>query len=206
MILFSCWIVIFLNPFFFYVKTQCQSLNLTNYDLRIVCTELCEKGSEQGSGGGIAGVCSRQSVLKNNLGVFIEWGFTGLVPAGLLWCRNLHFINTFDEFDAGGISDAGRDWGQEERGTTEDEMAGWHHRLDGLEFEWTLGVGDGQGGLACCNSWGCKELDTTERLDWTGTYFTLWEIALPPYLFHSTCADGPLMGPEAGNSLPCERI
>ena len=51
--------------------------------------------------------------------------------------------------------------------TTEDEMAGWHHRLDGREFEWTLGVGDGQGGLACCNSWGRKESDTTERLDWT---------------------------------------
>ena len=49
-------------------------------------------------------------------------------------------------------SDAGRDWGQEEKGTTEDEMAGWHHRLSGHESEWTLGVGDGQGGLACCNS------------------------------------------------------
>ena len=63
-------------------------------------------------------------------------------------------------------SDAGRDWGQEEKGTTEDEMAGWHHRLDGREFEWTLGVGDGQGGLVCCNSWGCKESDTTELLNW----------------------------------------
>ena len=59
------------------------------------------------------------------------------------------------------------DWGQEERRTTEDEMAGWHHWLDGRESGWTLGVGDGQGGLACCNSWGCKELDTTERLNWT---------------------------------------
>ena len=58
--------------------------------------------------------------------------------------------------------DAGRDWGQEEKGTTEDEMAGWHHRLDGDEFEWTLGVGDGQGGLASCDSWGRKESDTTE--------------------------------------------
>ena len=48
-----------------------------------------------------------------------------------------------------------------------DEMAGWHHWLDGHEFEWTPGVGDGQGGLACCDSWGCKELDTTERLNWT---------------------------------------
>ena len=51
---------------------------------------------------------------------------------------------------------AGRDWGQEEKGMTEDEMAGWHHRLNGHEFEWTLGVGDGQGGLVCCDSWGCR--------------------------------------------------
>ena len=64
-------------------------------------------------------------------------------------------------------SDAGRDWGQEEKGTTEDEMSGWHHWLDGREFEWTPGVGDGQGGLACCDSWGCKESDTTKRLNWT---------------------------------------
>ena len=63
--------------------------------------------------------------------------------------------------------DAGRDWGQEEKETTEDEMAGWHHRLDGRESQWTPGVGDGRGGLACCDSWGCKELDTTERLNWT---------------------------------------
>ena len=64
-------------------------------------------------------------------------------------------------------SDAGRDWGQEEKETPEDEMAGWHHRLDGREFQWTPGVGDGQGGLACCDSWGRKESDTTERLHWT---------------------------------------
>ena len=63
--------------------------------------------------------------------------------------------------------DAGRDWGQEEKGTREDEMAGWHHWLDGHESEWTLGVGDGQGDLVCCDSWGCKESDTTERLNWT---------------------------------------
>ena len=64
-------------------------------------------------------------------------------------------------------SDAGKDWGQEEKGTTEDEMAGSHHWLDGHESEWTLGVGDGQGGLAQCDSWGCKESDTTEWLNWT---------------------------------------
>ena len=57
--------------------------------------------------------------------------------------------------------------GQEQKGTTEDEMAGWHHRLGGREFEWTLGVGNGQGGLACCDSWGRKESDTTEWLNWT---------------------------------------
>ena len=63
--------------------------------------------------------------------------------------------------------DAGRDWGQEEKGTTEVEMAGWHHRLDGRESEWTPGVGDGQGGLACCDSWGHKESDKNEWLNWT---------------------------------------
>ena len=60
--------------------------------------------------------------------------------------------------------DTRRDWGRKEKGTTEDEMAGWHHRLDGHEFEWTPGVGDGQGGLACCDSWGRKQSDRTERL------------------------------------------
>ena len=74
---------------------------------------------------------------------------------------------------------AGRDWGQEEKGTTEDEMAGWHHWLDVHGFGWTLGVGDGQGGLVCCNSWGRKELDMTEWLKRTDqryintSFFTL---------------------------------
>ena len=63
--------------------------------------------------------------------------------------------------------DAGKDWGQEEKGPTEDEMVGWYHRLDGLGFGWTPGVGDGQGGLACCSPWGHKESDMTERLNWT---------------------------------------
>ena len=63
--------------------------------------------------------------------------------------------------------DAGKDWGQEEKGMTQDEMVGWHHRLDGHGFGWTLGVGDGQGGLACCDSWACKESDITELLNWT---------------------------------------
>ena len=80
-------------------------------------------------------------------------------------------------------SDAGRDWRQEEKGTTEDEMAGWYHWLDGLESGWTPGVGDGQGGLACCDSWGHKESDTTERLNWTDiTYLDKWRNTL--YIFN----------------------
>ena len=68
--------------------------------------------------------------------------------------------------------DDGRDWGQEEKGMTEDKMAGWHHWLDGHEFGCTLGVGDGQGGLACCDSWGPKESDTIEHLNWTELNWT----------------------------------
>ena len=63
--------------------------------------------------------------------------------------------------------DDGKDWGQEEKGTTEDEMVGWHHWLNGHGFGWTPGIGDGQRVLACCDSWGCKESDTTEWLNWT---------------------------------------
>ena len=63
--------------------------------------------------------------------------------------------------------DAGKDWKQQEKGTTEDEMVGWHHRLDEHECEQAPGVGDGQGSLACCSPWGRKELDMTERLNWT---------------------------------------
>ena len=68
-------------------------------------------------------------------------------------------------------SDVGRDLGQEEKGTTEDEVAGWHHRLDGCEFEWTLGVGDGQGGLACCDSRGRRvRHDWATELNWYNFY------------------------------------
>ena len=93
------------------------------------------------------------------------WLFTGRTDAKaetpVLWPRDVK------SWLIGKDSDAGRDWGQEEKGTTEDEMAGWHHRFDGHESEWTPGDGDGQGGLVCCDSWGRKESDTTERLNWT---------------------------------------
>ena len=94
-----------------------------------------------------------------------SWVFIGRTDAKaespILWpCHAKSWLTGKD-------SDAGRDWGQEEKETTEDEVAGWHHWLNGCGFGWTPGVGDGQGGLACCYSWGCKEWDMTERLNWT---------------------------------------
>ena len=93
------------------------------------------------------------------------WDFFGRndtkAETPLLWVP--HAKSWFIEKD----SDVVRDWGQEEKGMTEDEMAGWHHWLDGCESEWTPGVGDGQGGLMCCDSWDRKESDTTERLIWS---------------------------------------
>ena len=84
--------------------------------------------------------------------------------------------------------DAGKDWRQEEKGTTEDEMVGWHHWFDGCVFEQALGICEGQGGLACCSPWGCKESDTTEQLNWTklnlfkeGFFFFFLSLAFPPW-------------------------
>ena len=94
----------------------------------------------------------------------LSWVFFGRTDAEaeapILWPPHAKSWLTGKDFDAG------RDWGQE-KGMTEGEMAGWHHWLDAHESEWTPGVGDGQGGLACCDSWGCKESDTTEWLNWT---------------------------------------
>ena len=111
---------------------------------------------------------SNQSILKEispgcsleGLMLKLKYSNIGAKPP-ILWPRHTK------SWLIGKDSDSGRDWGQEERGTTEDEMAGWHHWLNGHEFEWTPGVGDGPGGLACCNSWVRKESDTTERLNWT---------------------------------------
>ena len=106
-----------------------------------------------------------------------SWMFIGRTDAEaetpILWPSHVN------NWLIGKDSDAGRDWGQEEKGTTEDEMAGWHHRLDAHEFGWTLGVGDGQGGLACCNSWGHKESDTTERLIWSDLRFQWCHLKIP---------------------------
>ena len=91
--------------------------------------------------------------------------FGGRSALGVLWREWCWRWNSSTL--ATSCSDAGRDWGQEEKGTTEDEMAGWHHWLNVCESARTSGVGDGQGGLVCCDSWDHKELDMTERLNWT---------------------------------------
>ena len=94
-----------------------------------------------------------------------SWIFIGRTDAGakapILWPPDVK------NWLIGKDCDAGKDWSQEEKGMTEDEMARWHHWLDGHEFEQALGVGDGQGSLACCSPWGSKESDTTEQLNWT---------------------------------------
>ena len=103
---------------------------------------------------------SNQSILKEiSPGCSLEWL--------MLKLKLQYFGHLMQRADSLEKTDAGRDWGQEEKGRTEDEMAGWHHRLDGRESGWTPGVGDGQRGLVCCKSWVSKESDKTERLNWT---------------------------------------
>ena len=110
---------------------------------------------------------SKQSILnETSPGCSLE----GL----MLRLKLQYFVPLMRRVDSLEKTHAGKDWGQEEKGTTEDEMAGLHHWLDGRESEWTLGVGDGQGGLVCCNSWGGKELDTTEWLNWTELNWMYW--------------------------------
>ena len=111
---------------------------------------------------------SNQSILKE----IKTWVFFGRTDAEaetpVLWPPHEKSWLT------GKDPDAGRDWGQEEKGMTEDEMAGWHHRVDGYEFEWTPGVGDGQGGLACCNSWGCRVgHNWATKLNLTESYYKI---------------------------------
>ena len=89
-----------------------------------------------------------------------SWIFIGRTETPILWPPDVKSWLIWKD------PDAGKDWRWEEKGTTEDEMAGWHHWLYGREFEWTLGVGDGQGHLLCCSPWCCKKSDTTERLNW----------------------------------------
>ena len=100
---------------------------------------------------------SNQSILKEIT--------PGCSLEGLMLKLKLQYFGQLKSRLIGKDSDAGRDWGQEEKGMTEDEMAGWHHRLNAYESEQAPGVGDGQGSLACCSPWGHKESDTTEQLN-----------------------------------------
>ena len=92
-----------------------------------------------------------------------SWVFTGRtnVETPILWPPDAKNWLIWKDLDAR------KDWKREEKGMTEDEIVGWHHPLDGHGFGWTLGVGDGQGGLACCSPWGRKESDMTEWMNWT---------------------------------------
>ena len=103
---------------------------------------------------------SNQSILKE---VNSEYSLEGLMAEAetpILWPPDAKNWLIWKD------PDAGKDWRQEEKGTTKDEMVGWHHWLNGHEFEQSLGVGDEQGSLACCSPWGHKESDLSERLNW----------------------------------------
>ena len=111
---------------------------------------------------------SNQSILKE---ISPEYSLEGLMLKLKLQYFG-HLMQRTDWFWKD--PDAGKDWRQEEKGTTEDKMVGWHHWLNEHEFEQAPGVGDGQGSLACCSPWGCKELDMTERLTWTELKSVVW--------------------------------
>ena len=109
---------------------------------------------------GLSARRSNQFILKEiNPGISL----TGM----MLKLKLQYFGHLMGRLDSLEKTYAGRDWGQEEKGTTNDKMAGWHHWLNGRESEWTLGDGDEQRGLACCDSWCLKESDMTEQLNWT---------------------------------------
>ena len=140
--------------------------------------ELCGDGEDSWESLALQGDPTSQSERKSILNIhWKDW----------CWSWNSNTLATYvKNWFIGKDPDAGKDWRHEEKGTTEYEMAGWYHRLKGHEFGWTPGAGDGQGGLACCSPWGCKESDTTEWLNWTedATSFpTLW----PLYSLHLWC-------------------
>ena len=117
---------------------------------------------------------SNQSILKKSIQNF-HWRTDVEVETPIFWPPDAKSWLIWKD------PEVGKDWGQE-KGTTEDEMVGWHHGHNEHEFEWTPGVGDRQGGLACCSSWGHKELDTTEWLNWTELgqffFFFMWGLSV----------------------------
>ena len=122
-----------------------------------------------------------------------SWVFIGRTDAeaetSILWPPDVKNWLTWKD------PDAGNNWRWEEKGTTEDEMVGWHHRLNGHQFEQAPGVGDGQGRLVYCSTWDCKESDMTEQLNWTKG---LWE-----ELSVGRCLKGSFF---SGNNVPVRRL
>ena len=158
----SCYNVVYI----IYVKLQLKSQG--NHDISLNCScwrrLLRVPWTERRS---------NQSILKE---ISPEYSLDGLT---ILWPSDVkNWLMCKDP-------DAGKDWRHAEKGTTEDEIVGWHHRLNGHEFEWTPGVGDGQGGLACCSPWGRKESDTTERLNWKKSWILKIFICLNTKIYFS---------------------
>ena len=104
--------------------------------------------------------------------------------------------------------DAGKDWGQKEKGATEDEMVGWHHWLNGHEYEQALGDGEGQGSLVCFSPWGCKELDTTEQLNNSTSweYYRVWKLYSSTFFLTGSWWGAPVWRGKLSSRLPMKRF
>ena len=128
----------------------------------------CGAGKDSGEFLGLKGDPSSPSERKSVLNIhWKDWCWSWNSDTLATWCEELTRWKSpwcWERLKAGGV------------GMPEDEMVGWPHRLNGHEFEQALGVGDGQGSLTCCSPWGCKELDTTERLNWTGQWLVMTAI------------------------------
>ena len=138
--------------------------------------------------------------LRSNQSLLKEISPGCLLDGLMLKVKLQHFGHLMRRL-IGKVLDAGKDWRREEKGTTEDEMVGWHHWLNGHESEWTPGVGDGQGGLACCSPWGRTELYTTERLNNSNKMLDIspvWYVGLQFIRYPVVCPSG------EGNGTPLQ--
>ena len=125
----------------------------------------CGVGEDSWESLGLQGDPTSPSLRKSALNIhWKDWGWT---ETPILWPPDVKNCLIWKD------PDAGKDWGQEEKGTTEDKMVRWHHWLNGHGFRWTRGVGDGQEDLVCCGSWGQKESDMTEWLNWSNKMDTI---------------------------------